>query len=63
MVPEAADCVMRMRLNFGTGVLFDTLPDWAETTVVDVSSPSPSLQAVVGRCIGDLAAERGQSKP
>ena len=93
MLPD----VMRMRLNFATGVLFDTLPDWAEimhldpaakaealarpevrqrlvdgaaqaphrswgwwaeTTVVDVSSPS--LQPLVGRNIGELAAERGQ---
>ena len=92
MLPD----VMWMRLNFATGVLFDTLPDWAEimhldpaakaealarpevrqrlvdgaaqaphrswgwwadTSVVDVSSPS--LQPLVGRRIGDLAAERG----
>lgn len=33
---------------------------WADTTVVDVTSSSPSLQALVGRRIGDLAAERGQ---
>ncbi|MYH72547.1 MAG: amidohydrolase family protein [Acidimicrobiia bacterium] len=95
MLPD----VMQMRLNFATGVLFDTLPDWAEimhldpaakaealarpevrqrlldgaaqashrtwvrwaeTTVVDVSSPSPHLQALVGRNVGELAAERGQ---
>lgn len=89
--------VMQMRLNFATGVLYDTLPDWAEimhldpaaktealtrpevrqrlldgaaqaphrtwvrwaeTTVVDVSSPL--LEALVGRNVGELAAERGQ---
>ena len=93
MLPD----VTEMRLNFATGVLFDTLPDWAETmhlapaakaealarpevrqrlldgaaqaphrtwvrwaetTVVDVSSPS--LEALVGRNVGELAAERGQ---
>jgi len=32
---------------------------WADTTVVDVSSPS--LQPLVGRRIGDLAGERGQA--
>ena len=31
---------------------------WAETTVVDVSSPS--LEPLVGRSIGELAVERGQ---
>lgn len=94
MLPD----VMRMRLNFATGVLFDTLPDWAEIMHLDqaakaealarpevrqqlvdgaaqaphrswgwwadtmvVDATSPSLQPLVGRRIGDLAAERGQA--
>ena len=39
MLPD----VMRMRLNFATGVLFDTLPDWAEIMHLDHAAKAGAL--------------------
>ena len=87
---------MRMRLNLGTGVLYDSFPEWAETMhlplpekmaalrspavrtqlrrgALGATSPhwadwgncvitdvaTPRLGGLVGRRVGDIAAERG----